>query len=203
MKTISILFGLILLSSCNRPERVASPVKSETPKALQESSFEEIESFSDTRNRDLVDDLYREQLGKRPDLKEIEELIEKRKEEKIEAANDFESYNGKIEEYYTSANMHLQGISDSLLKTKMLIIMNESNKKYQNKSTSLKEFAAQIKNQSLSITDYHEALKVIVTIPIIEKYQNDNRPNDSIYRNISHNQKDLLGKMRKKVEKPH
>lgn len=193
----------ILTISCNRPERVSSTVNPETPKALQENRMlEDIEEISKRGQDDLVDNLYLELTTKRADLKEMEKDIALKKEDQVEAVHAFETYNSKSNEYYNSANNHLAYVSDPALKEKLLALINESSKKYQVKSATINALVDQIKNQRLTINEYREVIKVLVTIPMIEKFQNDNLPNDTSYRRISREQRSLIGNMGKKIQNP-
>jgi hypothetical protein len=202
MKTILLLCLIstaTIMLACNQPEQL-NKKNSNVPKALQENSLEEITDFSKREKSDILDNIYNEQLASRPDLKEIENIIKNIKEEQVEAINDFEQFHSKNSEYYNSANYHLNNFSDSVLREKIKAIINESEKNYKAKSSKIASLAAQINQQSLTISDYHEALKAIVTIPVIEKFQNENLPNDSVFRRITKEQKQLTGKMQKKVE---
>lgn len=79
---------------------------------------------------------------------------------------------------------------------------NASSQEYQYKTVRQRALTGQINQQSLALSDYYEALKVLITIPLIEKYQDDNLPEDSLYLRIIRDQKDLVGRIEKKVENP-
>lgn len=196
---IKLLLFIIIAVSCNWPEPVTSPVSPETPKALRNNNvLEEVESFSKGRD-DLVDELYKEVVAKNPDLKVIETLISNNKETQTEALAAFENYNNKNNQYYNVATDHIQGISDSVLRSKLMYMIKESQQKYYGKSAKISALIEQTGIQSITISDYRDALKIIVTLPIIERFQDDNLPYDSLYRRINRDQQDLIVKLKKKV----
>lgn len=200
MKALIPILIISAFVSCNRPERIVTPKNSETPKALQEENLiEEVSSFSKRGDDDLIDELYSEQVNKTSGLKEVETLIDKVREDEVEAVNDFENYTNKSSRFYNSANRHISNLSDSTLKATLLALINESESKDRNRSARLTALIEQIRTNSSSINDYHEAIKVIVTLPIIEKYQTVNLPKDSLYRRIIGNQQKTLLKMKKVI----
>lgn len=200
------LIPILLISafvSCNRPERIVSPKNSETPKALQEENLiEEVSSFSKRGDDDLIDELYSEQMNKTPGLKEVESLIDKVREDEVEAADDFENYTNKSSRFYNSANRHISNLGDSVLKATLVALINESERKNRVHSGKLVSLVDQIKINSSNISDYRTALKIIITLPIIEKYQTVNLPKDSLYRRIIGDQQKTLLKMKKMIVNP-
>ena len=58
-----------------------------------------------------------------------------------------------------------------------------------------------IDTRNTSINDYHTAMKIIVTMPLIERYQKENLPKDSAYRVLLKQQDAIISKMDKIVKK--
>lgn len=203
MKALISILLILAFVSCNRPERIVSPKNSETPKALQEENLiEEVSSFSKRGDDDLIDELYSEQVNRTTGLKEVETLIDKIREDEVEAIDDFENYTNKSSRFYNSANRHINNLGDSALKATLVALINESERKNSVHSGKLASLVDQIKINSSNISDYRTALKIIVTLPIIEKYQTVNLPKDSLYRRIIGNQQKILLKMKKMIVNP-
>lgn len=201
MKALIPILIILAFVSCNRPERIISPKNSETPKALQEENIlEEVSSFSKRGDDDLIDELYSEQVNKTPGLKELETLIDKGREDEVEAVDDFENYANKSSRFYNSANRHINNLADSALKAIIVALINESERKNRVNSNKIASLVDQIKINSSNISDYRTALKIIVTLPIIEKYQTANLPKDSLYRRITGDQQKIILRVKKMVE---
>ena len=56
----------------------------------------------------------------------------------------FNSYNRKSNQYYNSANQYVSNITDSILKQKMVALINRSNNSYTNKIPDIKTLTEQI-----------------------------------------------------------
>lgn len=185
LKTFAI-FSLIFLSSCRDNETNKT---NEDPKALQEESIN-LGRFRSNNN--LVDDLYQELVTKSPKLKILEKELE---DFKIgDSLNIFYNYDEKSNDYYLSATNQANIMKDSVMKHKILNLIESSSKKYVAKKANLEELIKTIHQKQNDINVYHNALKIILTIPLIEKYQDEHLPKNSPFDKIIDRENQLLQK---------
>jgi hypothetical protein len=176
MKSIIIISAFIsfFFFTCKQQEGKEEP-KPDTPKALQEKNS----SGYLTKSRgeeDLVESLYSELVEKTPALKELEETIEKLDIQKQDSLKSFEKFNQKNTSYYSSAKQHLGQISDSLLRLKIKSIIDNSLNNYNSKIARHKSLVSILSSKDSNLTDLHIVLKLVKTIPLMEKYQVENTP---------------------------
>ena len=177
------VFILATLFSCNytRPKNSQQP---ETPKALQDKSGE---SFLSKRsyNDDLVESLYNELSDKTPELKALENSIDKLREDKADSLESFNKYKEKTNSYYNSANNHITSIKDSILRDKIKQLIDNSLLKYNSKIILHNNLLSTINTKEITLSDLHNALKLIKTLTLIEKYQSDNLPPLKSLQNVN------------------
>lgn len=182
-----VFLSLILLISCRENETINR--RTEEPKAFEETSIE-IGRFR--KGGDLVDDLYQELVEKSPELKALEnELSELNPRD---TANIFYNYDQKSDDYYNSVESHISGIRDSAMKQKMINLIKKSSDKYSSQKADLENLVNTINKRRTEITNYHTALKIILTIPLIEQYQKQHLPNKSPFEKVIEKENQLLKK---------
>ncbi len=187
MKLYSILLTSIILFSCNEKQNTTI---TETPKALQNNKIE-IKSYSRSYS-DLVEELYKELLENNTELKKLEDAIENSNSKSISLENNFNEFNNKSVNYYKSAHSHTTMIKDSLLRTKITAVINKSTLNYDSKTYDLKYLLKEISEKKSAIQDYQTALKIILTLPVIEKYQKENILNQNEFKTFINTQKSIL-----------
>lgn len=193
LKKIAVL-SLILLISCQNNK--TTPVNKEEPKAFDEKSIE-IGRFR--KGGDLVDDLYQELVDKSPELKALEnELSEVNVRD---TTNIFYNYDQKSDDYYNSVESHISGIRDSVMKQKMINLITKSQDKYITQKDELEKLVGTINKKRSEITNYHIALKIILTIPLIEQYQKQHLPNKSPFEKLIEKENQLLEKTKSNIPK--
>jgi hypothetical protein len=176
MKTHTITFILIILTvaSCDN-SRTPEKSNPETPRALEDknSSYEIV---SKRGSDDLVEDLYNELADKTPELKELENQIENLNKSKSDSTYLFNKYNRKNQSYYNTADSHIDQMKDTALRDKLKLLISSSQTKYNSTISRHSDLLNLIEAKTSTLNDLHEILKVTRTLPLIEKYQNDNLP---------------------------
>ena len=178
MNKLSIVLFIITvlalaLASCSQPTTEAPPPM---PKALEDNSHSYDLGYS--RNYDdLVESLYAELLKNNVDLKQLEENIKALRNNKADSTLLFDKFNEKNRLYYSAADRHISTMNDSLMRDKMKMMIATNLAKYNKTIGKHTELTKMITTNNLSIEDLHTMLKIVKTLPLIEKYQNDNLPN--------------------------
>ena len=195
MHKIQLLFILtasVLLFSCSENEQNSINVE-ETPTALQDNKVS-ISSYS-KRGDDLIEELYQELVEKSTDLKKLEESTETENSLSSEQKNIFEKYNQKSNSYYASTEYKTQTISDSILKKQLLAIIASSKETYTSRTKELNSLVEMISKNEKTLNDKHIALKILLTLPVIEKYQKANLPDKASLKKVLNDQEKLIKKI--------
>jgi hypothetical protein len=184
------IFILTLLVSCRGGQTDNNnPTKQETPKALRDDKLY-IESYS--RSGDLTEELYQELVGKTPALKKLEDDLDAFRPKPNDLKDVFNHYDSKSNSYYNSANNKTTAMTDSLLRRKIISLLETSRKKYTSKTAELNSLLKQISYTGATLNDYHSVLKIVLTLPTIEKYQDDNKPSKKEFNVLINRQKKLI-----------
>jgi len=123
-----------------------------------------------------LESLYAELASKTPELKELENKLDTLSASKGDSTKSFDRYNRKNQSYYSYADNHLKNINDSTLRKKMKTLISSSLTKYNSKIYRHTELLKYIDKKTMTLDDLHEILIITTTLPLIEKYQNDNLP---------------------------
>lgn len=183
MKKLILISTVILVTfvSCDNPRiKENQEQKQETPEVLQEEGKYDI--ISKRGYGDILESLYGELASKTPELKELENKLDSLSASRADSTKSFDSYNRKNQSYYSYADSHIKQINDSGLRKKMQALILSSLTKYNSKVYRHTELLKSIDKKTMTLDDLHEMLIITTTIPLIEKYQNDNLPTtNSIY----------------------
>ena len=183
---------LAILHSCEGNQTVNNPLpKQELPKALQENNLE-IKSYS--RNSNLAEELYQELVEKDEELKKLESDISALEPRANELVGGFNAYQSKSNSYYEGANYHTRTISDSALKNRIDALLSKSQARSSMKAASLNALMKEMTLRNGTLKDHHTVLKIVLTLPIIEKYQNQNLPSQVPFKNFIKTQEVIIKK---------
>lgn len=186
---ILMFFALAFLPSCgeNQQGRDTKQTEKENPKPLQ---TDEIAISSFRGNHDLIQELYDELVNKNVDLQKLEKDIEDFNPNV--ASEKFFIYDNKSTNFYNSANVKISSINDTLLKKRILSIILKSENKYHNKTNELNSILKSISQNKLTLNDHHAVLKILLTLPLIEKFQEDHKPDKNEFKSLQIEQQKLI-----------
>jgi hypothetical protein len=179
---ISLIAALI---SCGQKEN-QDKKESGTPAALQDKTLKRLT----VRGNDLVDELYEELVSKSPQLQKLETDIDAFKPDAN--SGDFFDYESKSKAYYYSAKSYANTITDSITKKNVLELIEKSNKRYELKANDLNKLDQSIGDKEIALRDSHTILKIALTMPLIEKYQDENLPDKRPLINMTQRQDSLI-----------
>lgn len=189
-----LIISIIVLISCKRETEQSITAKKEIPEALKERN-----SFRESYNVNLIEDLYQDLVSKSPDLQKLEGDIKNLNVR--ESENEFNLYEQKSIDFYRSAQNLTEQIQDSLTQKKMLDLIKKSNARYAQKSKPLNDLIQTINTKNSSIEDNYRVLKIALTIPIMEQYQNENLPKSKNLKNTILHEDSLITKIQKQFPK--
>lgn len=190
----SLLFVCILIfTSCN--DKKNDQPQNNVPEVLQDDNKKTaIVSYSKRGREDLVDELYKEKLDKTPGLLVIDKLYSRLKEDKIDSLEEFNNYDQKNNEYYETADFHVKRIQDSFLKKEIETILLNSLNRFNVKSGRLDALRNALSRAGVSADDRYVAAKLLITLHMIEAYQ-DNLPSSKPIESILSSYNDLNRKL--------
>lgn len=166
---------MALLTSCESKKggnTLEKHLAEETPEALQNNKVSS--SFRTSSN--LVEQLYEEIARNNPHLQKFQENLDEYHVSKRNALSEVEQYFEKSTKYYASAKNLASSISDSSLQQRIKQLISISQKKNTANNHSLNAILQEIKSNNTSINEKHKALKIVLTLPLIEDYQNIHSP---------------------------
>jgi hypothetical protein len=165
---------ILLLVSCNYDRKQAEPTPA-VPKALEDKSSS-FELVSKRGYDDLVENLYNDLADKDVELKKLEDKIDELDKSRYDSTSVFNKFNEKSQSYFSSADRHAAEIKDSLLRDKMRTLLENNLARYNSSVIKHNDLLKVIEARGLTISDLHTVLKIVKTLPLIEKYQKDNLP---------------------------
>lgn len=189
--------SLALLFSCGDKKSASNSPTHQVPVALQEKT--PALSSIKRSSGDITETLYQELTETRPALKQLENDLYVLRNDPGAAAEAFNTYNNKSENYYASARHKAKGISDSILKQTMLNFITQSNERYTEKTAGLNALLQKISENHLSISDHHAMLKIVMTLPMMEVYQAGELPDGKDLKAFINTQEHLLKKLKEQL----
>lgn len=173
MKRILLCVCILIFTSCS--DQTAEPPQNNVPEALQDdnkkSGILSLSKRSYGDSRDLVEELYKEKLEKTPALLSIDQLYNDLKDNKPDSLEAFDSYLQKNDQYYKSAGLRLRSIQDSFLRKEIETILSNSKNSLTTRAARLASLKDALRRAEVSADDRFEAVKLLVTLRMMELYQ--------------------------------
>lgn len=184
MKTALSLIALFFaLASCNHISSKDADQQKSIPKPLQDNIGDG--SIKSSRGDNLLQDIYSDQVKKQPELQNLENLMEHFNDGLPDSVKSFQIYDNKSTSYYRSANDALNNMKDTVLRDHLRALINESRHKYLDTIKRFSVLMAHIDSNKIKIEDYHTLLKIAISLPIIENYQNKSLPDIKSVANLA------------------
>ena len=116
MKKYLLISIAILFLNCTANTKKDVRRETNVPSALQDNKETKVVGYSKRGPDDLVDKLYAEKLEGTAGLRALEKKFSDLSKAKIDSIDVFHEFDSKNQQYYTSANDHLNRVQDSFLK---------------------------------------------------------------------------------------
>ena len=197
LSTLLTVAAIMLLISCNGRKEQNEVPEVQNPEALQDES--KLRSFSRKGSINLLNELYAELVEKSPELKELEKELSDIQGISYDNQKLFHLYDIKSDQFYANANGFASDIKDSISKKKILAFIENSSKKYDSKTKEIQALVKEIADSHNTIKDNHTILKIVLTLAILEKYQNENLPKTDKFLETIEKQKQLNTKVTAKT----
>jgi len=177
--------------------------QADVPKALQDNKESSLISISKrgSYNNDLVEELYKEKVKATPALLAIEKLIGELNDSKNDSLEIYNEFKSKNQQFYGSANAHLNSIKDSLLKKEIESVIERNTLSYNNKISGLNDLVSILDGKSVSADDRHTILMILISLGMMNDYQGKNLPPSKPIESVINNYNTLLQKMDSAINK--
>lgn len=184
--------------ACSKPlDNNQEVIAKETPKVLQEDANKDLKILSSRYGSDIFDDLYEELSQKEPDLTKINLAIASLKATYMDSLELFDKYKSKSLSYYSSAELKIQDMQDSTLRMQMMKLIKNSAQNFSDKISRLESLESDISSKFNSISDHYTMVKVLRTLSLIEKYQNDYLVNNASLLNVIKQQNKIISELKR------
>lgn len=189
-KTLTATAIALLFLSCNFSPRPNHP--DENISEVLDSPTSSYDVVKKRGYEDLIESLYSELVAKNPDLKSIEGKIDSLNKSQGDSTYRVLQFDNKNQYYFNAANTHSSNIKDSMLRGKITTLITNSLSAYNAKISKHTSLLHAINTNNSTIADLHLALKIVKTLPVIQKYQNDHLPETKPLAGFADQQNQLI-----------
>lgn len=193
MKTqiIALLSFIIITYSCNDTNKGKSPEDiifqediNQVPESLEEKSDDGLSYFSKRYKSDIITKLYDEAMSKNAKLKKLNDEIYKMSQIDNDSLSEYSKYLDTNNNYWRTANRHINQLQDSVLKKSTLEIFEALKLKYEANLSDYEHRLITINKKAILLNDKLILMKLFVTQPMIQNYQEKKKPDVKTLENI-------------------
>lgn len=190
-----VVFSLLLLTVLACEQNPSENPHQNNAVADAESSVAGKLSSGTRYGGNRVDEIYDAMIKEDKHLTTLEEKIQNSFTQAHKAINEKKAILEKSENYYREAQNLTGNFSDSLLKKNTNLLIEESQKKYDAKTSSLRKLISRLEKTNQTISDYYAVFKIRKTLPEIEKYQAQNPLTTKDLEKLIRQQNQLLNEL--------
>jgi hypothetical protein len=205
MKLTALLPILVLVvfgAGCKpAPAKNPSTPGTEIPDALKDEKSSSDFIMKSKSRESMMDNIYYDIVKKDPTLQKLEEQLQHFNAGFPDSLIKFNEYTNKSTAYYSSANESLNTLKDTVLRDQLRALLADSKSKYMGKISRFSNLIAHIDSNRIKIEDYHNVLKVVTTMLVIEKYQDNAMPDITSTANMANEAQRLRAKTYQLVKK--
>ena len=133
---------------------------------------------------DIVESMYSDVVDGNQSLKQLEKELDAIEEDHSELVSRFDSYKAVSTTYYGVAAQKAKAIGDTVLEVRMQKLLSESEARFRSRISLLESLMMQLQQRSITINDYHLAVKLVMTLPELEKRQEKELPSHRNYEEL-------------------
>ncbi len=156
-------------------------VEKDTPKVLEPDNIDLDASPYPSRLRlrraNLLDQLYKEALGKDEKLNALQNAIEQQRENEDDKLEAYQTFVTANQMYWNIAINSCNQLNDTLLKKELTEVLTTMRIRYGEKISNLTELSLVVQNRKSMLEDQESLMRIFVTLPMITAYQRNEVPN--------------------------
>ncbi|MGU3375714.1 hypothetical protein [Chryseobacterium sp. M5A1_1a] len=191
-----ILFASVMalsLLSCRESKTENTPLVENAVDDAKSSVSGSLESY---RGENLIDQIYSELIKNDKNLKELDDKVQKSRQETEKVLEAYNRILNMSESYYREAGYHTKLITDSLMKKQIETEVKTSADKYNLKTEKIKALITQINKNNIVLNNLYTVFKIRKTLTEIEKYQNAHPLKTDSLNNFIQKQNKLLEELK-------
>lgn len=174
---ITIIISSVSFLGCSNEKKAPEELVNETPDAIEESSSYDISSYSGRGwNENIIERLFNEAVDKNNEVAVTAESIQIANDIYNDSLKEFNKYISINEDYWKTANDYIARISDSTLRKSIKDTFEKSEIDYCDLKKNLTSLNDKITVEKKRLEDQVTILKLIVTLPMIQNYQKNEKP---------------------------
>ncbi len=184
--------GLFLMISCGDNSILSTTKEKDVIAKVGSESFERY-----SKGSSLLDGIYFELVKDDKNLLALEQAMDDLNKNKLKSLADADNIMDKPNQYFAEIDAFIPNIKDSLLRKEIEAVYRTAKNNNTKRRADLDGMKSRIKEDQKQINDIYTAFKIKKTIPIIEKYQEQNPINIEDLNKIIDEQKKHLEEVKK------
>ena len=184
--------GLFLMISCGDNSILSTTKEKDVIAKVGSESFERY-----SKGSSLLDGIYFELVKDDKNLLALEKAMDDLNKNKLKSLADADNIMDKPNQYFAEIDAFIPNIKDSLLRKEIEAVYRTAKNNNTKRRADLDGMKTRIKEDQKQINDIYTAFKIKKTIPIIEKYQEQNPINIEDLNKIIDEQKKHLEEVKK------
>lgn len=165
---IILLLVTVFAFACKKKGKVK-------PESFMEEKVLDVSTLTKRTYSDMLDNIFNELQEEYPQFDKVEKEIELLKKMRNDSNAYFLKYNGHNETYYNVANLHIEQITDSVLKSRMHLLIDSSKRTYYESISNYRMYNSKLDSAIAELHDWFEVLKITTTLNKIHEYQQVNK----------------------------
>lgn len=171
--TLPVLFSIVI--SCSQKPKQTDAPAGNIPMVL-EGKRVDVSSLYKRNKENLFESVYQELISKSQELQNLDATIKSLGKLQQQSLDSFRTFNDKNQAYYESARLNVNNIKDSAFRIRVLALVNESFKQYENKTLSYLQLDSLLTRKTAALNDLYILLKVTKTLPAMHNFQQERMP---------------------------
>jgi hypothetical protein len=150
--------------------------------------------------KDLIEEWYGDLVDKDASLEQLEKDIAAIEKRLSELQAKFADYNSVSSEFYSAGFQKATLIRDTSVSNHIKKLLLESQGRYNARTAALNNLMQALSQKNISQHDYHVALKIVKTLPMMEKYQQAYIPGTEEYNSLLNKLNEVVKRMESQVK---
>lgn len=190
IKVFAFIVIVATTFSCNDTNKSQSNITpkqlevKETPKVFNQKDDNYLGTVYSRYDSDLISKLYEEAIEKDSKLKKLNTAINKMAGLKKDSIEEYSEFSQTNKSYWLTTNRYISQLQDSALKESTLEIFKALELKYQIKISDYEQKLTVINEKTLLLNDQLILIKLLITEPLMENYQMNEKPDIKVLENI-------------------
>ncbi len=197
--TISMIFTLVTcfyIMACNENEQSQVPKTPLESGKTENKVAEALGYVPKQRQSDVLQSLYQSIADTTADLKAIEQLYKTVYNSKTDSLRTFNGFTSKNEMYFNEAGGLINSMKDEELKSRMLDALSKRRRLYDAQFAADSALFKLIDSTSINIEDLRNSIKILVTLPVMEEFQQKGHPSNVPMQGYLIEQQKLVEKLK-------